>query len=204
MRGPHLPRAIGCLFLCLFAAAASGCKLPLPPGRNIRSNDDLGDRKILAGRLIFVEGTEETSCRSETFQLGYRQEEGDGWIVFHPDEDCYVYVPLPVGRYHIRFLHHFAFPAGAINSLAPSFPIVEIRADDSIVSFCTLKVRFYQSGGSEASLVWLGRGRFYREITPAGDCEATQAELERRLGGMVSPIRIRNGGEWWEPKSERF
>jgi hypothetical protein len=176
------------LLLCMLLAL-SGCA---NIAKNFDPDDQLGDRKLMAGRILFFEEKDRVDCDEFDYQIYFKNRRGGKMWTLRPDEECYVYVPVEAGRYGLAQVTHSSWFTGSFKFALDPVPTVDVRTDDTVVNFCTIEVHFHQGTGSKMGVFWLGHGRAWIRVVPAEQCEETEAALRDRLGGSSTPVR--NGG----------
>lgn len=166
------------LFLPLFLAS---CYATV---QNVKPDDDLAGKKILAGRILFYDDDRlvfyDHSPDGEQLRpyVPFFNENGDkeGQALI-PDEQGFVYVPVVPGKYNFAFVK-----VGSFNFNLPTFPSVTVGEEDSVVNFGTLNYRFHQSAGSKVAMVLVGAGRGYLKVDHTADHDVIAPEIAARVG----------------------
>jgi hypothetical protein len=187
--------------IIVLTALLSGCASG-PFVYNIKSKSDLkADEKVLAGRFACFENDAPVHCTKSEFLIFFNREGDPESKLFMPDDAGYVYIAVIEGYYNIAtFAKGTKDGKGLIFDLDP-FPVILVRAEDSVVNFGTLEVRFYQSPGSEGSTAQSGGGRPQLRINHIANYDLTRSEIASRVGKVVSSIN--NGAVQFFPRARR-
>jgi hypothetical protein len=173
-------------------ALLNGCASD-PFVHNIKSKSDLKpNEKILAGRFVCFENDAPVHCTKSDFFIFFNREGDLQSRPLGPDDGGYVYVAVPEGYYNMAtFAKGTKDGKGLMFDLDP-FPVVSVRAEDSIVNFGTLEVRFYQNPGTAGATAQSGGGGPQLRINHLANYDVTRSEIASRIGklGTISDGRI--------------
>jgi hypothetical protein len=149
---------------------------------NVKATDDLGGKKVLAGRILCYDNDAPSKDSSRKFVMFFNKEGDTKAEALEPDDDGYVYVPVTAGKYNFGSVKVVNLITGTFNFTLPTFPSVTVNDNDSAVNFGTFHVKFYQSGGSKtgASLVGIGRAQIKVEHMP--DYDVTRSAIVAKIG----------------------
>jgi hypothetical protein len=175
--------------LIVLMALLNGCASD-PFVHNVKSKSDLkADEKVLAGRFACFENDAPVHCTKSDFLIFFNREGDLQSKLFRPDDAGYVYIAVVEGYYNIAtFAKGTEGGKGLIFEL-DSFPVVLVSAEDSVVNFGTLEVRFYQSPGSKGSTAQSGGGRPQLRINHIGNYDVTRSEIASRVGKLAGSVR---------------
>jgi hypothetical protein len=179
----------------------NSCASP-PFVANIESKSELkGNKKVLAGRFACFDNDAPVHCTKSDFLIYFNKEGESEAKLFRPDDAGYVYIAVNEGYYNIAtFVKGTKDGKGLIFDL-DSFPVVLVRAEDSVVNFGTLEVRFYQSPGSKGSTSQSGGGRAQMRINHIANYDATRSEIASRVGKIAGSIN--DGAVQFFPRARR-
>lgn len=152
---------------------------------NVKPTDDLGGKKILAGRILFYDDDKPVFYDHDPdgeqlrpYVLFFNKEGDSEGRALIPDAEGYVYVPVAAGKYNFG-----AVNVGSFKFVLQTFPSVTVDEADSTVNFGTLNLRFHQSAGSKVAMVLVGAGRGYLKVDNNADYDVTGPAIASRVGG---------------------
>lgn len=148
---------------------------------NLKTND-LGGKKILAGRILFYDNDAPGKDSSRKFVMFFNKEGETQAQALEPDDDGYVYISVPAGKYNFGGVKVINLITGTFNFNLPTFPSVTVNDNDSVVNFGTFHVKFYQSSGSKVSAVLVGISRGYIKVDHVSDYDVTRSAIVSKLG----------------------
>lgn len=170
-----LPKLMS-LLLLLFL---TGCYTTV---HNLKATDDLGGKKILAGRILFYDNDVAGKETSRPFVMFFNKEGEAKAQALEPDDDGYVYIPVVAGKYNfgsVKVIHPFT---GTFNFKLPTFPSVIVNENDSAVNFGTFNLKFNQSAGSKTAAVLVGVGRAHIKVEHMPDYDVTRSAIVNKIG----------------------
>lgn len=174
------------LIILLLLLSLTGCAAT---AHNLKATDNMSEKKILAGRILFYENNEPTM--SSRF-IVYFNKNGDNHAqVLEPDEDGYVYVPVSAGQYNFASVKVSQTFTGTFKFYLPVFPSVTVHDNDSVVNFGTLHIKFTQSAGSKTSAALVGVARAYVKIEHTPNYDVTRPAIVTKIGtkiGTAMPV----------------
>jgi len=175
------------ILLCsiFFAIFLCGCTSLAP---NVNSATDLQGRKILAGRFVFYDNDELVKADSHRSEVRfYQQGENKEIKKFSPDEQGYVYVAVTEGLYVICDIFYIPFGGGLQFVLDP-MPAIYVNANDTVVNFGTIEIRYYQTTGGRIIYTFGFPSRVQYGIRYIRDWYITKPEIVSRAG-FAGPVR---------------
>jgi hypothetical protein len=148
---------------------------------NLQATDDLGGKKVLAGRILFYDNDAPVD-RSRGFGMMFFNKEGDKKAkILLPDEDGYIYVPVTAGMYKFANVYIMKPMIASINFDMLRFPSVTVNDNDSAVNFGTYKVKYYLSGGEKVAAAFGAYGGRL-EIEHVPDYDITRSVISIKIG----------------------
>jgi hypothetical protein len=185
---PSLHQMTLVLGLIVLMVLLNGCA-SAPYVSNISSSSELKrDQKILAGRFTCFENDAPVHCTKSEFLIFFNREGDLESKLFSPDDAGYVYIAVTEGYYNMAtFAKGIKNGKGLIFDL-DSFPVILVRAEDSVVNFGTLEVRFYESPGPKGSTAQSGGERPQLRIDHIANYDVTRSEIASRVGKLAGSI----------------
>jgi hypothetical protein len=185
---PSLHQMTLVLGLIVLMVLLNGCA-SAPYVSNISSSSELKrDQKILAGRFACFENDAPVHCTKSEFLIFFNREGDLESKLFSPDDAGYVYIAVTEGYYNMAtFAKGIKNGKGLIFDL-DSFPVILVRAEDSVVNFGTLEVRFYESPGPKGSTAQSGGERPQLRIDHIANYDVTRSEIASRVGKLAGSI----------------
>lgn len=179
--------------LLMLMAVLSGCASD-PFVQNIKSVSDLkGDQKVLAGRFACFENEAPVHCTKSGFFIFFNKEGEQQARPFSPDDAGYVYVAVTEGYYYFATIgKEGKDKKGLMFDLDP-FPVVPVRADDAVVNFGTLEIRYYDRPGPKGSTTQGAGDRPQLRINHIANYNVTRSEIASRIGkfaGGISDVSV--------------
>jgi len=169
------------MFLLLLSI--TGCTGISGVAYNLKAKDDLGGKKVLAGRILCYENDVPID-RSRTAWMMFFHKEGDTKAkILLPDEDGYIYVPVTAGIYKFASVNIMLPSIASINFNMLKFPSVTVNDNDSAANFGTYKVKFYYTAASRVVARWGGyHGDSRLEIEHVPNYDITRSTISTKIG----------------------
>ncbi len=172
-------------FVTLFLASCAPSNLVI----NIDDKVELGDRKVLAGRIVcYRNGEPSDASKLGKWTFFFNRQGEESSMIVRPDEDGYIYVAVSEGQYNFARVAttYFSFNLDPI-------PTVLVSKENSIVNFGTLEFRFEQSTGAKVALYTTGFSKAYIKVNALADYDQTRSKIEsvtRSIGRGVHDVEV--------------
>ena len=150
---------------------------------NLKATDDLGGKKVLAGRILCYDNDAPMERSRSTCMMFFHKEGDTKLKILVPDEDGYIYVPVTAGIYKFGSVNVMLPMVASINFNILRFPSVTVNDNDLAVNFGTYKVKFYLSAASRLVARfsnYYGDGRLEIEHVP--DYDITRSIIPTLIG----------------------
>ena len=157
---------------------------------DIKATDDLGRKKVLAGRFLFYENDAPLKDSSLKFVMFY-QKRGDKEVqALEPDADGYIYIPVTAGRYYFPGVKVIVKINEVFNFNFTAIPTLFVNDNDSAVNFGTIKVKFSQSAGEKVVAFLVGLSHAHISLQHVPDYDVTRLEIVGKIGAFM-PLKER-------------
>ena len=170
--------------LVLIVVLFAGCTAYI---NNVKSANELNDKKLLAGRIVFFEEDTEKIPKTDKLKVWINKQGDDKAKVLKPNEQGYVYIPVDAGQYNMA--NYTVAAVGNFLFKLPKFPCIQVYGSDSAVNFGTIEIRFHQGTGSKVANLFFGGGRGYIKVNHLREYDGVQSILETKVGMAASSIR---------------
>ena len=181
---PHYPSRLFFGLLVLIVVLFAACTAYID---NVKSKSDLNDKKLLAGRIVFLVEDTEKIPKSEELKVWINKQGDDKAKALKPNEQGYVYIPVDTGQYNIA--NYTVAAVGNFLFKLQKFPCVQVYSSDSAVNFGTIEIRFHQGTGSKVANIFVGGGRAHIKVTHLREYDTVRTVLDTNFGMAASSIR---------------
>jgi hypothetical protein len=152
---------------------------------NINATDDLGGKKVLAGRFLFYENDAPWKDSSLKFVMFFNKQGDKEVQALEPDADGYIYIPVTAGRYYFAGVKVIVKINEVFNFSFSAIPTVFVNDNDAAVNFGTINVKFSQSAGEKVVGKLVGIARAHISVQHVPDYDVTQQEIVGKIGASI-------------------